>query len=101
MFTYVVEQSIEITITYEALAPLIDIGFDPNYGTRRLKRFIQQELHRVSWNVVEANVSTGGLCCYVRVRMGLWLLEINIWKKWLLLLPLWVVGGEGREETCW
>ena len=37
---YVVKQSIGITTTYEALNLFVYVEFDPNYGTRRLKRAI-------------------------------------------------------------
>eukprot|EP00592_Proboscia_alata_P011700 CAMPEP_0194386844 /NCGR_PEP_ID=MMETSP0174-20130528/88777_1 /TAXON_ID=216777 /ORGANISM="Proboscia alata, Strain PI-D3" /LENGTH=1012 /DNA_ID=CAMNT_0039176435 /DNA_START=266 /DNA_END=3304 /DNA_ORIENTATION=- len=67
------ERSIELTITDEALDFLVDVGFDPNYGARPLKRVIQRELETTmaqgilkgdfgDGDVVEATVSKERLC---------------------------------------
>jgi len=41
------DRNIELTMTDEALNFLVDVGFDPNYGARPLKRVIQRELETV------------------------------------------------------
>ena len=44
MIERVAERGVEVTLTAEALTLLGDLGYDPTYGARPLRRVIQKQL---------------------------------------------------------
>ena len=55
------EQNIELTITEDALFKISEIGYDPEYGARPLRRAIQKHIEdRLSEELLRGTVLTGG-----------------------------------------
>ena len=52
-------QGVEITATNQALDWLSEIGYDPQFGARPLKRAIQREvLNKLSIKILDSTIST-------------------------------------------
>jgi ATP-dependent Clp protease ATP-binding subunit ClpB len=52
-------QGVEVTATNQALDWLSEIGYDPQFGARPLKRAIQREvLNKLSIKILDSTIST-------------------------------------------
>ncbi len=55
------EQDIELTLTDDAKMKIVDVGFDPEYGARPLRRALQKHVEdRLSEELLKGIIMTGG-----------------------------------------
>jgi ATP-dependent Clp protease ATP-binding subunit ClpC len=55
------EQEIELELTDEAKQKIVDVGYDPEYGARPLRRALQKHVEdRLSEELLKGTVLTGG-----------------------------------------
>ncbi len=75
------ERELDMTLTDEAMAQLVSVGYDPVYGARPLKRAIQQEIENplslrllagdfVAGDIIKVDVGDNGKLTFDKLRLS-------------------------------
>lgn len=75
------ERELDMTLTDEAMAQLVSVGYDPVYGARPLKRAIQQEIENplslrllagdfVAGDIIKVDVGNNGKLTFDKLRLS-------------------------------